>query len=135
MVKNLSVSIKLHEVPQNFFCGGLLTPSKVGTNFWGCLGRPKFVWCVGGGWGGNHHFTPTLDVLYCSFNSLESGMVHYKNRNSLMISLPRKGKMESYIMFLEGQNRNHRLYFCFYKSGFNLLTILLVAECKSYICF
>ena len=39
--------------------------------------------------------------------------------SALMISSPKEGKVEWQITFLEGQNRNHRLYFYFYKNGFN----------------
>ena len=39
-----------------------------------------------------------------------------------MIS-PREGKWNGRLRFLEGQNRTHRLYFCFYKNEFNSPTV------------
>ena len=52
------------------------------------------------------------------------GMVDYKNRIGVDDIITKRGKsgMVDYV-FLEGQNRNHRLYFCFYKNGFNSPTV------------
>ena len=89
---------------------------------------------------------------YSSFVALESGIVHYKNRISLDDIITKKGKigMVDYknhfgldewwyhyqergkwnhtLRFLEGQNQNHRLDFCLYKNGFNLLTVIYCIE-------
>ena len=57
-------------------------------------------------------------------------MVDYKNHIGLddIIIKAGPGKWNRKLRFLEGQNRNHRLYFYFYKNGFNLLTVMCLAS-------
>ena len=96
----------------------------------------------------NFHYVEVKRVNnQSSFVALESGMVHYKNRIALDYIITKTGKngmidyknysglddivikvwkMESYITFFEDQNINHRLYFCFYKNGFNLPTVVII---------